>query len=51
MTLNRKHLISDIQIDMIRTELNHIMQNAIYTPDTNASYKSISGLLDSVQGS
>lgn len=49
-TLNRKHLISDIQINMIRSELEHIMTNAIYTPDTDASYKSIKGLLDSIAG-
>lgn len=49
--MNRSHLISDIQIDMLRSEVQNIKRNTICTPDTDASYKAVVGLLNSIQGS
>ena len=48
--MNRKHLISDIQISAIRSELKHIMGNTIHTPDTAASYEKVLDLLKIVSG-
>ena len=48
--MNRTHLISDVQVEMIRTELRNLRWNVIHTPDTDTSYKNIVETLDRIQG-
>jgi len=48
--MNRTHLITDLQIRSIQSELKHLQQYCIHTPDTEASFKSIYGLLQSISG-
>lgn len=48
--MNRTHIISDVQLDLIRTELRNIRWNVIHTPDTDTSYRVIIDLLNSIQG-
>jgi hypothetical protein len=48
--MNRKHLISDTQIAVLRSEVQHLKQNCIITPDTDASYITITNLLTEIAG-
>jgi hypothetical protein len=49
--LSRSHLITEIQIALIRKELRHLKQNIVQCPDTDASFASIESVLTMVKGS
>jgi hypothetical protein len=48
--MKRQYPISDTQIALIRSELQHMKQNCISTPDTEASYKKIVNTLTEIAG-
>jgi hypothetical protein len=48
--MNRHYPISDTQIALIRSELQHIKPNIISTPDTEASYNKIIKTLAEIAG-
>lgn len=47
---DRHYLISRTSIDSIRSELNHLKQSLISTPDSEASYQNIIDILDRLRG-
>lgn len=48
--MKRQYPISDTQIALIRSELQHMKQNCISTPDTEANYNNIVNVLIEVAG-
>jgi hypothetical protein len=46
----RHYLISENGVNLIRGELEHLKQNCISTPDTEASYHKIVHTLDKLRG-
>ncbi len=50
MNSHRQYLISDVSIVTIKSELDNIRRNAISTPDTEASFRNIAGILDRLKG-
>lgn len=46
----RKFLISESQVKLIKSELTNIKRNVIITPDTDASFKNIFEILDRLKG-
>lgn len=47
---NRKYLITTTQINLILSELQHLKQNCIITPDTDANYRNIIAVLSCIRG-
>ena len=45
----RQYLISETSITLIKFELQHMKQNMISTPDTEASYAKIMDTLDQLR--
>lgn len=48
--MNRTHLVSDVQLDAIRSEMLHLDRFRIITPDSDASFKAVIGIIDSIRG-
>ena len=48
--MNRQHLISDTQIALIRSELQHLKMYSVITPDTDASYANLFRILNEIAG-
>ena len=48
--MQRQYLISDTQVRIIQKELIRLKQDCISTPDTEAGYKQIMGMLDNLKG-
>jgi len=48
--MQRQYLISDTQVRIIKKELEHLKPCCISTPDTEAGFKQIIGMLDSLKG-
>lgn len=48
--MKRQYLISETSVQHIKKELDHLYHNCTITPDTDANYKSIVGILNSLRG-
>jgi len=48
--MQRQYLISDTQVRIIKKELEHLKSNCISTPETEAGYKQIVGMLSTLKG-
>jgi hypothetical protein len=48
--MKRQYLISDATVRSILRELWHIEKNTISTPDTEANFKQIRGMLNNLKG-
>lgn len=47
---NRTYLITKTQISLLKTELEHLHQYCIVTPDSDASYRLVFDILRQIAG-